>query len=84
MMRSVSLGILLMATFFLPWWAVLGGVAIYALSYRAYELVPLMILVDGYYGVLDTHPFLSVGTVVMVMMMVFLRPLLWRSPYDLA
>lgn len=63
-------------TFFLPWWAVVVGMIIYLTKAPGWGLPFIMIVVDAYYGVLTTGPWLTIGAVVAVLVMTFVRPLL--------
>lgn len=67
--------VILISTLFLPWWAVALGMAIYLLKARGWGLVPLMLVVDAYYGVLWSGPWLTISAVALVVVMSFVRPL---------
>lgn len=67
-------------TFFLPWWAVILGMLIYLVKAPGLGLPFIMLLVDAYYGVLASGPWLTLGSVVAVLVMTFVRPLLRGEP----
>ncbi len=70
--RLVSLLMIVVVAFALPWWAVLIGVAVFCMRFSGFELIPLMALIDGYYGVLGGWPLLTMGTVLLVGLRVLL------------
>lgn len=52
----------------------LGFVLVYSFWYNAITLIPLAILVDGYFGNFYTVPVLSMMVVVWYVIVEFLRP----------
>ncbi len=73
MARSVSFIVVVVAAFLLPWWVTLLGVIYYTRWYAGLELVIAMVLVDSYLGVLETSPYLTLGTVAICTFGSFLR-----------
>lgn len=69
--------IILLATLLLPWWAVVLGMIVYLLRYPGWGLPFMMLVVDVYYGVLWSTPWLTLSAVVLVVAMTYFRPLLW-------
>ncbi len=66
MIRATSFCILVIAALLLPWWATLMGVLYYTRFYLGLELVFAMLLVDAYIGVLRSGPYLTIGTLLVV------------------
>jgi hypothetical protein len=80
MIRVFNLVLFLAAPLLLPWWSILLGVSLYAWWYGGLELVPLMILVDTYFGVWHSGvPFLTIGTVGLVCGVAIIRPYMTKS-----
>ena len=57
-------------------WLLLAGVLIivFSLRYKAASLIPLAILIDGYFGNFYTIPFLSLASVVWFMFIEYMHP----------
>jgi hypothetical protein len=70
----MAISIILIASFMLPWWATLFGVLVYTCVERGFALPPLLLLVDGYFGASITGPWLFLGSTLIVIAMMKLRP----------
>ncbi len=79
MIRLISLGLIIMGALFFPWWAVALVAIAYTTRYRGYELITAAVLLDGYYGAFSRVPLLTIAMVIIVVVMLFVRPLL-RTP----
>lgn len=82
MTRILSVLILVVAAFLLPWWVTLLGIVYYTRWYSGLELVVLMVLVDAYVGVLWSSPYLSLGTMLVIAASVLLRGWLRTHTYS--
>ncbi len=73
MTRVSSFLVLLVAALLLPWWATLLGVLFYTRWYTGLELIVGMVLVDAYVGVLWSGPYLTLGTIGIVVFYMIMR-----------
>ncbi len=57
-------------------WLFLAAIATFAFSIRfnPVSLIPLAILIDGYFGNFHTFPYLSILTIIWFLIVEFLRP----------
>lgn len=78
--QFVSFCVIMVAAFMLPWWALILGMGIYCRQYLGLELVVGMMLVDAYFGTLQSSPYLTGAAIVVVGIMQVLRPRLRAAP----
>lgn len=58
----------------LPWWAVIPLALIYAAFFRAYELVVLAALIDGFFGAGITLPYYTIGAFLILLLAEWVKP----------
>lgn len=68
---------IVVASVFFPWWLVLVLCMPYVYLYTAYELCMVMVLIDGYYGVLGGRPVLSMMLIGMFIIVESIKPFIY-------
>ncbi len=73
-MRIIAFIVLIFICTLLPWYLALACACVYAFYYTAYELLILALMIDAYYGAYSVVPYYTLGTVMILVSVDFIKP----------